>query len=84
MTLTKSLQKNSLYVHEKLQRNPFVERGLKIYIFQPYGFENLEFLTNALKGEIRHGRLDRSMGKVKNSMGLGPQKVQFEEITEYP
>ena len=31
--LAKSLQKTCLYVHEKLQRNPSVGSGLKIFIF---------------------------------------------------
>ena len=29
------------YVHLKLQRNPFVGRGLKFFIFRPYGFDYL-------------------------------------------
>ena len=37
--LAKSLQKNCFYVHEKLQRKPFVGRGLKFFFFQPYGFD---------------------------------------------
>ena len=35
--------KNCLYVHEKLQRNPFVGSGLKFFTFWPYEFENMEF-----------------------------------------
>ena len=51
--LAKSLQKNCLYLHEKLQRKPFVGRGLNVFIFWPYRFENLRFLTNARKGAMR-------------------------------
>ena len=51
--LAKSLQKTCLYVHEKLQRNPSVGSGLKIFIFRPYGFDYLGFLTNARRGAMR-------------------------------
>ena len=43
--LSKSLQKYCFYVHEKLQRKPSVRWGLKFFIFWPYEFENLGFLT---------------------------------------
>ena len=51
--IAKSLQKTYLYVHEKLQRNPFVGSGLKFFIFWPYGFDYLWFLTNARRGAMR-------------------------------
>ena len=61
-----SLQKTCLYVHEKLQRNPFVGSCLIFFIFQPYGFDYLGFLTNA-RG-------------VKNSVGLlqGPRRMALD------
>ena len=61
-----SLQKNCLYVHEKLQRNPSVRSGFIFFIFQPYGFDYLGFLTNA-RG-------------VKNSVGLlqGPRRMALD------
>ena len=61
-----SLQKNCLYVHEKLQRNPSVKSGFIFFIFQPYGFDYLGFLTNA-RG-------------VKNSVGLlqGPRRMALD------
>ena len=49
----KSLQKTCPCVHEKLQRNPFVGSGLKFFIFRPYGFDYLGFLTNARRGGMR-------------------------------
>ena len=51
--LAKSLQKTCLHVHEKLQRNPSVVSGLKIFIFRPYGFYYLGFLANARRGVMR-------------------------------
>ena len=48
-----SLQKTCLYVHEKLQRNPSVGSCLKFFIFLPYGFDYLGFLTNARRGAMR-------------------------------
>ena len=36
-----------------LQRNPSVGSALKIFIFQPYGFDYLGFLTNARRGAMR-------------------------------
>ena len=61
-----SLQKNCLYVHEKLQRYPSVRSGFIFFIFQPYGFDYLGFLTNA-RG-------------VKNSVGLlqGPRRMALD------
>ena len=41
------------YVHEKLQRNPSVGSCLKFFIFLPYGFDYLGFLTNARRGAMR-------------------------------
>ena len=80
--LAKSLEKTCLYVHEKLQRNPFVGSGLKIFIFRPYGFDYLGFLTNARRSAMR------SKTKWVFYRDLywwpGPQKVQFGEITGYP
>ena len=73
-----SLQKNCLYFHEKLQRNPSVRRG----IFRPYGFENLGFLKNVCRGAMRsktHWVFYRDL-----DWWPGPQKVQFGEITGYP
>ena len=67
---TKSLKKTCLYVFEKLQRNPSVDSGLKFFIFWPYEFDCLGFLTNALQGwdEVR-----------KTSMGLlqGPRLMAW-------
>ena len=51
--LAKSLQKTCLYVHEKLQRNPSVGSCIKIFIFRPYEFDYLGFLTNARRGAMR-------------------------------
>ena len=51
--LAKSLQKTRLYVHEKLQRNPSVGSCKKNFIFLPYGFDYLGFLTNARRGALR-------------------------------
>ena len=48
--LAKSRQKPCLYLREKLQRNPSVGGGLKIFIFRPYGFDYLGFLTIARSG----------------------------------
>ena len=45
--------KNCLYVHEKLQINSSVGSCLKLFIFRPYGFDNLGFLTNARRGAMR-------------------------------
>jgi hypothetical protein len=43
--------KKMFYVKDKLQRKPSVGRVLKFFIFQPYEFENLRFLTNARWGQ---------------------------------
>ena len=51
--LAKSLQKTCFYVHKKLQRNPSVGSCLKFFIFRPYGFDYLGFLTNARRGAMR-------------------------------
>ena len=51
--LAKPLQKTCFYVHEKLQRNPSVGSCLNFFIFQPYGFDYLGFLTNARRGAMR-------------------------------
>ena len=45
--------KKSVYVHKKLQRNPSVESDLKFFIFRPYGFDYLGFLTNSRRGVMR-------------------------------
>ena len=50
---TKSPQKICLYVHEKLQGNAFVEIGFKFFIFRPYGFDYLGFLTNTRRGKMK-------------------------------
>ena len=74
--------KTYLYVHEKLQRNSYVGSCLKFFIFRPYGFEYLEFLTNARRGAMRskhHWVFYRDLERWP-----GPQKVQFREITGYP
>ena len=58
--MAKSLQKTCLYVHnEKLERNHSVGSGLNFFIFGPYGFDYLGFMTNAM-----------GCDEVKNSMGL--------------
>ena len=36
-----------------LFRNPSVGKCLKFFIFLPYGFDYLEFLTNARRGAMR-------------------------------
>jgi hypothetical protein len=51
--LARSLQKACLYVHEKLQRNPFFGSGLKMFISQHYGFDYLGLLTNPRRGAMR-------------------------------
>ena len=51
--LAKSLQKTYFHVHEKLQRNPSVGSCIKIFIFRPYEFDYLGFLTNARRGAMR-------------------------------
>ena len=68
----KSLQKTCLYVHEKLQRNPSVKSGFIFFIFQPYGFDYLGFLTNARR--------------VKNSVGLlqGPRLMAWTTKSPIP
>ena len=80
--LAKSLQKTCLYVHEKLQRNPSVGRGLKFVIFRPYGFENLEFLTTVRRGAMR----SKTQWVFYRDLDWwpGPQKVQCREITGFP
>jgi hypothetical protein len=42
-----------LYVPDKLQRRPSIKRSLKIFIFPPYEFEKLGFLTNVCRGVMR-------------------------------
>ena len=72
-----SLQKNCLYVHEKLQRNPSVRSGFIFFIFQPYGFDYLGFLTNArgvknsvgLLQEPRRMALDHKKSNSSKSLG---------------
>ena len=80
--LAKSLQKTCLYVHEKLQRNPSVGSCIKIFIFRPYGFDYLGFLTNARRGAMR----SKTQWVFYRDLDWwpGPQKVQFGEITGYP
>ena len=46
-------KKICLYVHEKLQGNAFVEIGFKFFIFRPYGFDYLGFLTNTRRVMMR-------------------------------
>ena len=46
-------KKTCVYVHEKLQRNPSVGSCLIFFIFRPYGFDYLGFLTNARRGAMR-------------------------------
>ena len=77
-----SLQKICLYLHEKLQRNPFVGSCLKFFIFQPYGFDYLGFLTNARVGAMR----SKTQWVFYRDLDWwpGPQKVQFWKITGYP
>ena len=77
-----SQQKTCLYVHEKLQRNPSVRSCLKFFIFSPYRFDYLGFLTNA--------RRDAMRSKIQwvfyrdLDWWPGPQKVEFWKITGYP
>ena len=74
--------KKCLYVHEKIQRNPSVRSGLKIIMFQPYGFDYFRFLTNARRGAMRL----KTQWVIYRDLDWwpGPQKVQFGEITGYP
>ena len=80
--LAKSLQKTCLYVHEKLQRNPSVGSCIKIFIFRPYEFDYLGFLTNARRGAMR----SKTQWVIYRDLDWwpGPQKVQFGEIAGYP
>ena len=59
-----------------LKRKPSVGRGLKFFIFRPYGFENLGFLTNARRDAMRS----------KNSMGLlqGPRLMAWTTKSPIP
>ena len=70
------------HVHEKFQRNPSVGRGLKIFIFRPYGFDYLGFLTNAHRGAMRSKT--RWVFYRDLEWWPGPQKVQFWKTTGYP
>ena len=80
--LAKSLQKTCLYVHEKLERNPFVGSCLKIFILWPYGFDDLGFLANIPRGAMS---LKTQWFFYRDlDWWPGPQKVQFWEITGYP
>ena len=76
-----SLQKTCLYVHEKLQRNPSVGSCLKFFIFSPYGFDYLGFLTNAHRGVMR----SKTQWVFYRDLNWwpGPQKVWFGEIIGY-
>ena len=38
---------------KKLKRNPFVGSCIKFFIFRPYEFDYLGFLTNARRGAMR-------------------------------
>ena len=80
--LAKSWQKICFYIHEKLQRNPFVGSALKLFIFRPYEFDYLGFLTNARRGALR----SKTQWVIYRDLDWwpGPQKVQFREITGYP
>ena len=55
---------------------------IKIFIFRPYGFDYLGFLTNARRGAMR----SKTQWVIYRDLDWwpGPQKVQFEEITGYP
>ena len=77
-----SLQKTCLYVHEKLQRNPSVGSCLNFFIFRPYGFDYLEFLTNTRRGVMR----SKTQWVFYRDLEwwTGPQKVQFWKTTGYP
>ena len=50
--LAKSLQKTCLYIHEKLQRNPSIGRGLKIFVFdkRPKGCDEVKNSMGLLQG----------------------------------
>ena len=80
--LAKSLQKTCFNVHEKLQRNPSVGSCLIFFIFRPYGFDHMGFLTNARRGAMR----SKTQWVFYRDLDWwpGPQKVQFGEITGYP
>ena len=80
--LAKSLQKTCLYVHQKLQRNPSVGSCLKFFIFLPYVFDYLGFLTNARRVAMRSK--PQCVFYRDLDWWLGPQKVQFGEIAGYP
>ena len=71
----KSLQKNCLYIQGKLQRNPSVRTGLKIFIFWPYGFENLEFLKNIHRGAVSLLQVPRLMAWTTKSPIQGNHRV---------
>ena len=75
-------KKTCFNVHEKLQRNPSVGSCIKIFIFRPYGFDYLGFLTNARRGAI--GSKTQWVIYKDLDWWPGPQKVQFREITGYP
>ena len=75
-------KKPCFYVHEKLQRNSSVGSCLKIFIFRPYGFDYLGFLTNACRGAMKSK--PQWVFYKDLDWWLGPQKVQFREITRYP
>ena len=67
---------------KKLQRNPSVRGGLKIFIFRPYGFDYLGILTKACRSAMR----SKTQWVFYRDLDWwpGPQKVQFREITGYP
>ena len=55
---------------------------IKFFIFRPYGFDYLGFLTNARRGAMR----SKTQWVIYRDLDWwpGPQKVQFGEITGYP
>ena len=76
----KSLQKNCLYIQGKLQTNPSVRTGLKIFIVWPYGFENLGFLKNVqgcneVKNSMSHLQVPRLMAWTTKSPIQGNHRV---------
>ena len=74
-------KKPCLYVHEKLQSNPSLGSCLNFFIFRPYGFDYLGFLTIARRGAMR----SKTQWVIYRDLDWwpGPQKVQFGEIAEF-
>ena len=71
-----------MFSWSNLQRNTSVGRGLKLFIFWPYGFDNLWFLKNVRRGAMR----SKTQWVFYRDLEWwpGPQKVQFWKTTGYP